>query len=66
MKYKCALFPIYPADKMKEDAGHEKGESMNETMPVVIKYLKCQRLSGGLYKAKLTEGAMINRTKDSD
>lgn len=50
MKYNCALFPIYPADKMKEDADHKKGESMNETMPVVVKYLKCQRLSGGYLK----------------
>lgn len=50
MKYNCALFPIYPADKMKEDADHKKGESMNETMPVVVKYLKCQRLSEGYLK----------------
>lgn len=50
MEYNCALFPVCPADEMKEDAGYEKGESMNETMPVVVKYLKCQRLSKGYLK----------------
>lgn len=31
MKYNCALFPIYLADKMKEVVGHERKENMNET-----------------------------------
>lgn len=67
MKYNCVLFPIYLADKMKEAVGHAGRENVNETDNASgCRVSEMSEVIRGLSKAKLTEGAMINKIESSD
>lgn len=69
MKYNCALFPIYLADKMKEVVGNKRRVNMNETDNASgcrVSQMSDSEVIRGLSKANLTEGAMINKIESSD